>query len=525
MVACINVAALLLARSARRSSEMAVRLSLGAEPKRLRQQLITEGIALTVVACSPGVFAAWLAIQLLPRLPALGLPRLEGIHLNGTALLVTAGIAVLTTMLFGWAPSLMFSSLDLASSLRTGRTNTGKSRNRSFSTLIVAQIACAVVLSTCAGLLLHSYWRLAHVDSGFAPGHMLTTYLRTTDYGVEGRRFCRDVLESVASLPGVRATAIADCMPGRYAAIATLVFGDRPNDPDHTAPAEGCWTSSDFFRVSATPLLRGRFFNTGDDANSAPVAIVNEQTARQYWPEEDPIGKRIAVNYTGPGRIGSSAPRLREIVGIVRGMKHGAPDSPTQPAVYMPYLQDETYHDLASMSLFVRSTGDPRTLDDAIRTRIHAIRPDQPIDEIKGMQDVVSNSIAPRRYSLSLLGAFAALALLLSAVGIYGIVSWTTLQRTREFGIRIAVGATRGNVMAVVFRQGLLLTLIGTSIGVGAAVLLSRVLAQLLFGISPLDAISFCSSIVLLGLISVAACIVPALRSAQVDPVRALRSE
>jgi predicted permease len=525
LVACINVAALLLARSARRSSEMAVRLSLGAGRNRLRQQLLVEGLVLTVLACSPGIYAAWLALHLLPHLSGLGLPRLEGVHLNGTALLVTGGIAVLTTLLFGWAPSMTFSRLDLTSTLRTGRTETGRAHYRSFSALVIAEIACSIVLSIGAGLLLHSYWRLERVDPGFEPGHMLTTYLRTNYYSAEGRSFWRDVLQGVANLPGVRAAALADCTPGRRAAIATLVFSDRPNDPNHAPVAEGCWTSADFFRVSGTPLIRGRFFNAGDNPDSPPVVIINEQTAREYWPGENPIGQRIGVNYTGPGRVGTSAPRMREIVGVVQGMKHGPLESPTDPALYMPYLQDETDHDMASMSLFVRSAGDPLALDSAIRARIHAIAPDQPVEEIQSMEDVVSRSLAPRRYSLSLLGAFAVLALLLSAVGIYGIVSYTTQQRTREFGIRIAVGAARSDLMGVVFRYGLVLTLAGALIGVGAALLFTRTLTQLLFGISPVDATSFGFSVVLLGLISLVACLIPALRAAQLDPVRALRSE
>jgi ABC-type antimicrobial peptide transport system permease subunit len=255
------------------------------------------------------------------------------------------------------------------------------------------------------------------------------------------------------------------------------------------------------------------------------VVIINEQTARKYWPRENPIGKEIGVNYTGPGRVGNSTPRMRQIVGVVQGMKHGGLDLPTGPAVYMPYLQDETYHDMATMSLFVRSMGDPRSLENSIRARIHAVSPDQPVDEILTMEEVVSQFLAPRRYSLSLLGAFAVLALLLSAVGIYGIVSYTTLQRTREFGIRIAVGARRANVIALVFRQGLILTLVGSLIGLGAALLLTRALTRLLFSVSPLDAASFISAVILLGLISVAACLIPAFRGASTDPVQALKSE
>jgi putative ABC transport system permease protein len=255
------------------------------------------------------------------------------------------------------------------------------------------------------------------------------------------------------------------------------------------------------------------------------VVIINEEAARRYWPGQDPIGKRIGINYTGPGRMGGGTPRMREVVGIVRGMKEGPLDSPTEPAVYMPYLQDETNHDLASMSMFVRSVGDPLALEESIRARIHSLRPDQPIAEMRSMQDVVSQSMAPQRYSLSLLGAFALLALVLSAVGIYGIVSYTALQRTREFGIRIAVGATRGNVIALVLHQGLVLTFAGSLIGISAALLLTRALTKLLFEVSPFDVTSFFYSAVLLGAISLAACLLPALRAAHLDLTRALRSE
>jgi putative ABC transport system permease protein len=190
---------------------------------------------------------------------------------------------------------MVFSRLDLASSLRSGRTNTGKPHHRSLCALIIAEIACAMVLSISAGLFLKSYWRLSHVDSGFEPNHMVTTYLRTTYYTREGQIFWRDVLEGVKSLPGVRSAALADCIPGQDAAIATLMFRDRPNGPGHAAPAEGCWTSSEFFRVSGTPLIRGRFFDSSDTADSAPVVIINLQAAERYWPGGDPIGKVIAV--------------------------------------------------------------------------------------------------------------------------------------------------------------------------------------------------------------------------------------
>ena len=525
LVACVNVAALLLARSVKRSAEMALRVSLGAGRRRLMQQLIVEGLVLTAGACSFGVLAGWFSLRFVRYLPAWQLPRMEGIHLDTTALLASGAVAIATTLFFAWVPSLTFSNLDLTSALRTGRMGTGRFHRRFFSWLVMAEIACAVVLSVGAGLLLHSLWRVQHVDPGFQPESMLTVYLRTNYYTPEGRSFWRDVLDGVSALPGVRSAALADCTPGKGAATATLVFDDRTNDPNHAPPAQGCWASKDFFRTSGTPLIQGRLFTDNDDANAPPVVIVNAETAHRYWPGENPIGKRIGVNYTGPGRTGNSTPRLREVVGVVAGIKHGALDSPTEPAIYMPYLQDETNHDMATMSLFVRSTADPRTLASSVRARIHTVRPDQPVEDLRTMQDLMGQSLAPRRYSLLLLGSFAVLAVLLAALGIYGVVSYTTLQRTREFGVRVALGASRYSLMSDVIRKGLVLTIAGAAVGAGGAMLATRTLSRLLFQVSPLDAVSFTSAAFLLAFTSIGACLPAAWRASHVDPVRALRNE
>ncbi len=525
LIACINVAALVLARSARRGAEIALRVSLGARPSRLSQQFMAEGLLLAVSGCALGVMGGWFGVRLIGRLPGLELPRMEGVHLNGNVLLVTAAVAIATSLLFGWAPLLTFSRTSLSPALRSGRTETGRSQRRSFAGLVIAEIACAVILSVCAGLLLRSFWRIEHVDPGFDPESMLTTYLRTNYYTPEGRPFWRDVLAGVSALPGVSAAALADCTPGKGAATATLNFSDRANNPDHAPPTQGCWISKDFFKTSGTPLLRGRSFNEQDNADSAPVVIVNSEAARQYWPGEDPVGKRIGVNYTGPGRVGGAAPRMREVVGVVGAIKQGALDSATKPAVYMPYLQDETSHDMATMSLFVRSSGYSPALADSVRARIHAVRPDQPVQDLQPLTDLMAQSLAPRRYSLSLLGAFAALAVLLSALGIYGVVSYTTLERTREFGVRIALGAARSSVMSQVFRQGLALTLAGAALGALGAMAAVRVLSHILFEVSPLDPISFAFAIALLSFISICACLLPAWRVSRLDPVKALRTE
>ena len=526
LIACINLAALLLARAARRGAEIALRVSLGAGARRLTQQFMAEGLVLAVGGCLVGVAMGWFALRLIARLRGLDLPRMDGVHLNGAVLLVTAAVAVATTLLFGWAPMLGFRRASLAPALRSGRTETGCSHRRSFAWLVVAEIACSVILSVCAGLLLHSFLRLQHVDPGFQPDLMWTTYLRTNYYKTQdGRGFWRDVLAGVSTLPGVRSAALADCTPGRDAADATLVFGDRANDPTHAPPAQGCWISADFFKTSATPLLHGRLFSEGDGADARAVVLINAEAAREYWPGENPIGKQIGVNYTGAGRVSTGPSRMRQVVGVVEAMKMGALDSEMKPAVYMPYLQDETGHDMAGMSLFVRSAANPAALASSVRARIQAIRPNQPVDDMQPLTELMAQSLAPRRYSLLLLGGFAGLAVLLSALGIYGVVSYTTMQRTREFGVRIALGASRRSVMTVVFRHGLLLTAMGAGLGALGAVWATRALAHLLFQVSPLDAVSFGCAIALLAFIAVFACLLPAWRASRLDPMTALRRE
>lgn len=525
LITCINLAALLLVRSTRRGAEIALRVSLGAGPRRLTQQFMAEGMVLALAGSLLGIAAGWFALRVIARLPGLQLPRMDGVHLNRVALLATAAVAIGTTLLFGWVPMLSFSRSDLAPALRSGRTETGRSHRRSFAWLVVAEIACSVVLSVCAGLLLRSFVRLQHVDPGFQPESMLTVYLRTNYYTPEGRGFWRDVLAGVSELPGVSSAALGDCTPGRGAATATLQFADRANDPNHAPPTQGCWISADFFKTSGTALLRGRFFAANDGADAPSVAIVNAEAARQYWPGENPIGKQIGVNYTGAGRVSTGTPRMREVVGVVESIKQGSLDSATEPAVYMPYLQDETSHDMASMSLFVRSFVNPAALADTVRARIHVVRANQPVQALEPMTELMAQSLAPRRYSLSLLATFAALAVLLSALGIYGVVSYTTQQRTREFGVRIALGATRARVMSQVLGEGLALTAMGVALGTGAALWTTQALSRLLFQVSPLDPLSIALAIALLAAISTIACLLPAWRASRLDPVRALRTE
>ena len=525
IVACINVAALLLARAVKRQSEMAVRLSLGAGLRRIMQQLVTEGMLLSAAGCVVGLLIAWSVLRVLARTPNLPLPRIDEIHLNGPALLATVAVVIATTLLFGWIPSLSVSQLSLSSALRTrGAEGTGR-RGSSLSLLVVSEIACSVVLTVGVGLLVHSFWRVIHVDPGFQPQSLLRVYLRTNYYNEKGRVFWKKVLTETASLPGVRHVALSDWRPGRDAAIATFVFEDRPNDPTRLPSGEGSWVSADFFRTVGTPLMAGRSFTEDDNENAPPVVIINTEAARQFWPGQDPIGKRIGVNYTGPGRRTDVAPRLRQIVGIVGNIRHDALDAPAAPVIYLPYLQDETNHDMATMSLFLRTEGNGMALADNVRNRIHAVDPNQPAQTIQNVADMVSQSVATRRYTLILVSAFTAVGLLLAAVGVYGVISYATSQRAREFGIRIALGATRGRVISYVLRGSAVLTALGSLIGIFGAVFLSRLFSSLLFEISPLDILSFSAGVTLLALVSIGASLLPAWRASRVDPIIAMQSE
>ncbi len=536
IVACINVAALLLARAVKRQGEMALRLSLGASFVQIGRQLIIEAMLLSAIGCTAGLSLAWSLLRILTTIPSLPLPRLDAVHLNAPALLVTLVITVATTVLFGWIPALNFSRLDLSSAFHSRDLATGGRRRSSLSALVVAEIACSLVLTISVGLLLHSFWRVMHVNPGFQAQSLLRVYLRSDSppndpdgirqYAAKNVPFWQRVLREASSLPGVRSVALSDWRPGRDAAVATVMFEDRANDPARLPTIEGSWVSAEFFQTVGDPVLAGRLFNEHDNAAAPAVAIINTEAARQFWPGENPIGKRIGINYTGAGRRTSNdVPRVREIVGVVGNMKHGSLDGPTAPAVYLPYLQDETYHDMSALNLLVRSDGNSIGLRSALRDSIHRIRPNEPVQEISSVEEMLATSVAPRRYTLFFLGTFAALGLLLATIGIYGVISYTTSQRTREFGIRIALGATRGRVISGVLHEGFVLAAAGSLLGVGAALALTRTLSSLLFEISPLDLSSFSAGVCLLGFVALCACVIPAWRASRVDPMDALRTE
>src|SRR5438105_4397449 len=452
LIACVNVAYLLLARNRKRRAEIAVRVSLGAGRGRLMRQFITENLVLATLGGATAIVLALASVRLFGRVNTL--PRNASIGVDAYALLFAFFITAFTGLLLALASSTASSNLDVIARLKTERKGSASIAGQRSSLLLVSEVCLAVVLSIAAGLLLRSFEQAEHLDPGFLPDHLLSTYLRTND-SRDARLFFPQLVEQTAELPGVSAAALGKCMPGVYAPSAALTFGDRPNDPLNVPTVGACWISSDFFKAIGARLVNGRFFSARDDASAPPVVIVNQALAESYWPGQDPIGKKIGVDYVGAGRNTTGAPSFRQVVGIVANVKQKGLDLPAEPGLYTPYLQDETNHAFAGFNLFVRTIGPPTSVAGTVRVLVHSLRPDQPIDVMQTMNDALFRALAPRRLSLVLVGSFAALALSLSAIGIFGMIAYTVVQCTHEFGLRMALAAQRQDVLQMVLSDGI----------------------------------------------------------------------
>ena len=523
LITCLNMMALLLARASDRGVEVAMRLNLGARPVRVLRQFVTENLLLVTMGTAVGLVLAGALLRLVRQFNFGNLPRTTQIHLDFNVIALAMLITLILSVLLAWGPARLFRNVNLSGALKTGRGIA--SRPRAFRLLVVTEMGCALVLLVAAGLLLHSLWLAEHVDPGFRADHVLTTYLRTNYYVAEGARYYDRLLEQFVHTPGVTNVGVADCVPGGAAATARIKFDDRPNDPEKPALADGCWTSADFFRTMGVRLQQGRFFTEHDSEKAPAVVIVNETLARQFWPGQNPLGKRIAVGYTGPGRRGTGADRFREVVGVVGDMRLHALDTPLNPTLYMPFKQDETFHDYAAMSIFVRTAGDPVWFADTLRNNIHAVDPLQTVGNINTIDAVISTGFAPRRFSLVLLGSFAALALLLAAVGLYGIIAFSVSQRTRELGVRVALGATPHGLLAMIVKEGLRFALAGLLLGICLSMLLIRAMASMLFHVAVFDPLTFVAVALLLIAVAAVASYFPARKAAFADPMDALRAE
>ncbi|MEP7343115.1 MAG: ABC transporter permease [Acidobacteriota bacterium] len=522
LIACANVANLLLARAAGRQKEIAIRTALGAGRWRIVRQLLTESVLLSLVGGAMGLLLAKWGMDLLLKLAPQDLPRMSDVSLDGRVLVFTAAVTLLTGVIFGLVPALQASKPNLNETMKdAGRGSTeGGRRQLIRNSLVVLEVASALVLLVGAGLMIKSFWQLQKVDPGFNPDDALTltVSLPRTKYPEDHQRvtFFQQLLEKVGSLPGVQAAGASNVLPLGNDFVAAFVVQGRPPLPPGAGQSTNFYSvSADYFKAMGISLRRGRLIIERDTKDSPHVGVINETMAQKMFPDEDPIGKRVTFDTRGAN------PDWYEIVGIVGDVKQYGLDQATTMQLYEPYAQ-QTF---SSMTLIVRTAGDPANQTAAIRNAVLQLDKEQPIANIKTLDQYLSTSIAQQQFSMLLLGVFGAVALMLAAIGIYGVLSYAVTQRTHEIGIRMALGAGRRDVLRLVVGQGMLLTLIGVATGLVAAFALTRLMSTLLFGVSATDPLTFSLIALLLVTIALLACWIPARRATKVDPMIALRYE
>jgi predicted permease len=520
LIACVNVANLLLAHAADRQKEIALRLALGARRWHIVRQLLSEATLIAALGGTAGLLAgSWMLKGLLALAPD-GIPQLNRVGMNYTVLFFTLAVAALTSLLCGLAPALSASRVDLNAALKEGSPAAGVSRERIRKTLLVVEVSLALVLLVGAGLLVRSMVRVLNVDPGFDPENLLTMRLQLAGqaYNDQRRRaFHDECLARVGALPGVRAAAITLSLPidGSWW-NSVFIAADKPVPPRPELPSSAYTpVSANYFDAMGIRLLKGRAFTSADTQNSAMVIVVNETLARRIWPDENPIGKRLKQGWP------ESQGPWREVVGVVADIKLNGLERDTPMQTYLPITQIP----IGSVGLVVRTAGDPLLLANAVEGTIHSIDKDLPVSAIRSMEQLLGISMAQRRLTMTLLMSFAALALLLAGVGIYGVIAYSVRQRTRELGIRMALGAKRHDVLRLILTQGLKLALIGVSIGLLAAIALTRWMKSMLFNVDPIDSFTFATIPVVLLIVALFACWIPARRATKVDPMVALRYE
>ncbi|HVG31967.1 MAG TPA: ABC transporter permease [Pyrinomonadaceae bacterium] len=522
LIACANVANLLLARVAARHKEVAIRIALGASRWRLIRQLLTESILLAAAGGVLGLLLAYWGIDLLVALTPGDVPRLNEIGLHAPVFAWTLLVSILTGVLFGLAPALQASKPDLNESLKeSGRTSAGLERSRLRSTLVVSEVALALVLLVCAGLMIKSFMRLQQVSPGFESKNLLTMNISLPRQkypdAQKANGFYNQLFERVRAVPGVESVGGVDPLPlsGSNGTTSFVVEGgpmlalaDRPEVGERSVtPA--------YFQTMRIPVLKGRAFTEQDRENTPRVMIVNEALARRYWPNEEVLGKRLGFEDD------ASKQTWWEIVGVVGNVKHERLDMEAKPEIFFPYEQSPRNF----MSLVVRTTSDPSMMITGVRDQVLAIDKDQPVFDIKTMDQRLSKAVAQSRFIMLLLGLFSALALILAAVGIYGVMAYVVSQRTHEIGIRMALGAQSRDVLRMVVRQGMTLTFIGVAIGLVAAFALTRLMSSLLYGVTATDPLTFITVALVLSIVALLAIFIPARRATRVDPMEALRYE
>jgi putative ABC transport system permease protein len=525
LIACVNVANLLLSRAAGRRKEIAVRTALGATRTRIVRQMLTESVLLAAIGGAAGLMFAAFSFDFLEKMIPDGMTLTTRLRIDPQVLGYTLLLSMLTGVVFGLAPALQASRVDLIEALKQGGGRSGVgSGNRLRSGMVVAEVALALVLLVGAGLLIQTLVRLRDQYDGLRPESVLTlrTVLSPNRYKDHQQRvnFFNDVLDRVTKLPGVVGAGYCTSVPLEWKG-GTSGFWVEGREPiaSLSYDANNRQVSTDYLQAMGIQLRRGRYFTSGDVPNALPAVIVNETMARQYWPDEDAMGKRFKV-----GNPDSPRPWLT-IVGIVADVRQMGVDVPVKAEMYLP-LQQTTYTPWFSpRDLVVRTTGDPMSLAAAVRSQIRSVDPEQPVSNIRTMDEILDEQTAPRRLGMTLLVAFASLALLLASLGIYGVLSYFVVQHTSEIGVRLALGANRTDVLGFVLKKGLSLVAAGVAIGLASAAALTRLMASLLYGVSATDPLTYAAIAGLLIAVAVIACYLPARRATNVDPMIALRCE
>jgi putative ABC transport system permease protein len=523
LIACANVANLLLARASVRQKEIAIRTAIGATRWRVVRQLLTESLLLSILGGAAGVLLALWATDLLVSSNPGNLPRVAEIGLDKYVLLFTIGLTTLTGVFFGLAPALQASQTDLNESLKDGmrESSGGIKRNRTRSALVVSEIALSLILLVGATLLFQSLRRIMAVSPGFEPDNVLTADVSVSSakYPEKAQRaaFYREALQRIVALPGVESAGIVYPLPlgGNFESFTFDIAGQPPFPPGQQPSADRRVISPDYFRTMSTPVRKGRAFGAQDQATTPAVMIVNDTFARRFFPGEEVIGKRIIP---GEGRELIT----REVVGVVGDVRHAGLDVEPTPEYYIPYEQAS----VDDMTVVARTSGgNPTSIATPLRDVIRAMDKEQPVYNIRPMTQLLTESLAQRRFNMVLLGGFALLALVLAGIGIYGVMSYSVAQRTREIGVRIALGAQSRDVLKMVLSHALVLTAIGLALGLVGAFALTRFLVTLLFEVKPTDMTTFALVSVVLGAVATTACLIPARRATKVDPMVALRYE